>query len=121
MVSALPEPPSAMSAEKSAGVRDGMEAFAFGTSERAANELPGREESDVQNALNFPGFKRIPRQKCFERNFNALAEKSEPGRDRAAARKALATLRALPGLLLMGFGLARRSLLRIQKPFGGVL
>ena len=31
MVSAWPEPPSAMYAERSAGVRDGMEAFAFGT------------------------------------------------------------------------------------------
>jgi hypothetical protein len=33
MVSAWPEPPSAMSAERSAGVRDGMEAFALGTTE----------------------------------------------------------------------------------------
>ena len=31
MVSAWPEPPSAMYAEKSAGARDGMEAFVFGT------------------------------------------------------------------------------------------
>ena len=50
MVSAWPEPPSAMSAEKSAGVRDGMQAFAFGTSETPPNGAG--EESGVQN---FPG------------------------------------------------------------------
>jgi hypothetical protein len=43
-----------MSAEKSAGVRDGMQAFAFGTSETPPNG-PGKEETGVQNALNFPG------------------------------------------------------------------
>jgi len=37
MVSAWPEPPSAMSAEKSAGVRDGMEALAFGGTETPPN------------------------------------------------------------------------------------
>ena len=50
MVCAWPEPPSAMAAEPSAGVRDGMEAFAFGTT-----ETPGKVESDVQTALNLPG------------------------------------------------------------------
>ena len=53
-----------MSAEKSAGVRDGMQAFAFGTSETPPNG-PGKEESGVQNALNFPG------TIASERNFNA--------------------------------------------------
>jgi hypothetical protein len=37
MVSAWPEPPSAMSAEKSAGVRDGMEAFALTTTKTPPN------------------------------------------------------------------------------------
>ena len=50
MVSAWPEPPSAMSAEKSAGVRDGMQAFAFGTSETPPNG-PGKEESEKRSQL----------------------------------------------------------------------
>ena len=33
IASAWPEPPSAMSAERSAGVRDGVEALAFGITE----------------------------------------------------------------------------------------
>jgi hypothetical protein len=33
MASAWPEPPSVMSAEKSAGARDGVEALAFGITE----------------------------------------------------------------------------------------
>ena len=53
MVSAWPEPPSAMSAEKSAGVGDGMEAFALGGTKTPPNRL-GKEKSGVQNTLNFP-------------------------------------------------------------------
>ena len=53
MVSAWPEPPSVMSAEKSAGVGDGMEAFALGGTKTPPNRL-GKEKSGVQNTLNFP-------------------------------------------------------------------
>jgi len=42
-----------MSAEKSAGVRDGMQALAFGGTETPPNRL-GKEKSGVQNTLNFP-------------------------------------------------------------------
>ena len=49
-----PEPPSAMSAEKSAGVRDGVEALAFGGTETSSNRA-GDEQSGVQAALNLPG------------------------------------------------------------------
>jgi hypothetical protein len=54
MVSAWPEPPSAMSAEPSAGVRDGMEVFAFGTTDTPTNRA-GEEQSGVQAALNLLG------------------------------------------------------------------
>jgi len=42
-----------MSAEKSAGVRDGMQALAFGGTETPPNRL-GKEKTSVQNTLNFP-------------------------------------------------------------------
>ena len=41
MVFAWPEPPSVMSAEKFAGVRDGVEALAFGITEISALGLTG--------------------------------------------------------------------------------
>jgi hypothetical protein len=53
MVSAWPEPPSAMSAERSAGVGDGMEAFALGGTETPPNRA-GEEESGVQVLLASP-------------------------------------------------------------------
>jgi hypothetical protein len=53
-VSAWPEPPSAMSAERSAGVRDGMEALAFGGTETPSDRA-GEEHSGVEAALNHPG------------------------------------------------------------------
>ena len=42
MVFAWPEPPSAMSAERFAGVRDGTQAFAFGTTETPPGSSPDR-------------------------------------------------------------------------------
>jgi len=51
MVSAWPEPPSAMSAEKSAGVRDGMEAFALSTTKTPPN-CAGQEQSGIKRHWN---------------------------------------------------------------------
>jgi hypothetical protein len=47
--------PAGTSAEPSAGVRDGVEAFAFGTTKTPPN-WAGEEQSGVQAALNLPGF-----------------------------------------------------------------
>jgi len=57
MVSAWPEPPSAMSAEKSAGVRDGMEAFALSTTKTPPN-CAGQEQSGIQAALGMAASNR---------------------------------------------------------------
>ena len=53
MVSAWPEPPSVMSAEKSAGVGDGMEAFALGGTKTPPNR-PGKKRA-VCKLLLSPG------------------------------------------------------------------
>jgi hypothetical protein len=55
LATAWPEPPSAIPAEPSAGVGDGMEAFAFGGTETPPNGA-GEEEGGVQAALNLPGY-----------------------------------------------------------------
>jgi hypothetical protein len=70
MVSAWPEPPSAMSAEKSAGVRDGMQALAFGGTETPPNRA--EEQSGVQAALN------LPADFCGERNSGEAAPLRDP-------------------------------------------
>ena len=54
MVSAWPEPPSAMSAERSAGVRVGMEALAFGGTETPPNRA-GRKIAAFESRVNLPG------------------------------------------------------------------
>ena len=54
MVSAWPEPPSAMSAERSADVRDGTQAFAFATTETPPNR-PGRKRAAFKGS-------QLPRQ-----------------------------------------------------------
>ena len=59
-VSAWPEPPSAIPADKSAGVGAGMEAFAFGGTETPLN-WPGEEEGGVQFAFDLPGRRNIVR------------------------------------------------------------
>jgi hypothetical protein len=51
MVSAWPEPPNAKSAATSAGVRNGVKAFASTTTETLPNRA-GEEQSGVQAALN---------------------------------------------------------------------
>ena len=75
MAFACPEPPSAMSAERSAGVRDGMQAFAFGTTETQPNR-PGKEEAAFKTLSTSPA--QLQRAK-----FKALAKKM--GTRRAAA------------------------------------
>ena len=53
MVSAWPEPPPAMSAEKSAGVRDGMETFALTITNTPPN-YAGEEQNGVPATLEWP-------------------------------------------------------------------
>jgi hypothetical protein len=65
VVSAWPEPPNAMSAEKSAGVHDGVEALACATIETPPNRTR-RKGASVQALLTFPeNFCR--EQKCGPR------------------------------------------------------
>ena len=71
MAFACPEPPSAMSAERSAGVRDGMQAFAFGTTETTTYR-PGRKKRRSKPS-------QPPRHNCSERNSRRLPKKWEPG------------------------------------------
>ena len=61
VVSAWPEPPNAMSAEKSAGVHDGVEALACATIETPPNRTRRKE----------PAFKRLPSRKIFAESKNA--------------------------------------------------
>jgi len=57
--------PAGTSAEPSAGVRDGMEAFAFGTTKTPPNRA-GEEESGVRTLLTSPA------NFCSERNSGRL-------------------------------------------------
>ena len=57
MVSAWPEPPNAMSAEKSAGVRDGVEALAFGITETRTH--PGQNRCPERIAPGHPFQRRL--------------------------------------------------------------
>ena len=84
MVSAWPEPPNAMSAERSAGVRVGMEAFALGGTETPPNR-PGKKRAAFELLVNLPG--RFLQRAIFQEQRPPLWAEMPEGPLSAAAPK----------------------------------